>query len=82
MDFFAHAVAERGIDELMPLDQALAFKCRRDDDGIEMLAIAIDVEMRAFETGSNIFFNEFRSWEHGDTFKIKTTSVVQLRDVN
>jgi len=59
MNFFTHAVAKRGIHQLMTLDRTLARKRGRDDHGSEMLAIAFNFDMRTFKTGSNIIFYEF-----------------------
>jgi hypothetical protein len=54
MDLFTHAVAQRGVHQLVALDQAFAGKCVRYDDRIEMLAVAFDLDMRTFEAGGNI----------------------------
>src|SRR5690606_5553926 len=42
MDFSFHAVAQRGIDHLVPRDEALAFKGGADYDRIEVRAVALD----------------------------------------
>ena len=59
VDLFAHAVAQRGVDDLVALDRALAREGRRDDDGLEVLAIAFDFEVGAFEAGGNVAVDQF-----------------------
>jgi phospholipase/carboxylesterase len=51
MNFFAHAVTQRRIDQLMPLDQTLAGKRRRDNQRTEVLAIAFDFQRFADSAG-------------------------------
>src|SRR5687768_8626437 len=40
VDLFAHALAQRGIHELVALHAAAAGELARDDDGLEVLAVA------------------------------------------
>src|SRR4051812_46972385 len=47
MDFFAHPVAEGGIDHLVPLDTAAALEGGRHDHGLEVLAVAGDLDVLA-----------------------------------
>src|SRR6185503_16770332 len=42
VDFLAHAIAERRVDELVPLHAALALERRAHDQRLEMLAVAGD----------------------------------------
>jgi hypothetical protein len=64
MDFFPHAIAERGIYQLMPLNQTLAGESIGYDHRIEMLTVSFDLKMRAVETGSDIAFNKFWCGQH------------------
>ena len=68
VNFFAHAVTQRRIHQLVTLNQALADKCGRDNQRTEVLAIAFDFEMRALKAGSNIVFDEFRCGQHDFAF--------------
>jgi uncharacterized protein (UPF0264 family) len=54
VDFLAHAIAERAIHDLVTLNEALALKQRRDDQGLEVLAVATHLEYRALKALSNI----------------------------
>src|ERR1044071_8309919 len=45
VDLFAHPVAERGVHQLVALHAALAGERRRDDDRLEMLAVADHLEV-------------------------------------
>src|SRR5262245_675534 len=47
VDLLAHALAERGVDELVALDAALAAKRLADDERLEMLAVACDAHLAA-----------------------------------
>ena len=51
MDLRAHAITQCGIDELVALDQPLAFKLRADDGGKKVLAVALDFEVLARQAG-------------------------------
>ncbi len=53
MNLSAHSIAERRIDALVALHARAAFELGRDDGGKEVSAIAFDLEMRAFEAGSD-----------------------------
>ena len=59
VDFFAHAVAQRRVDELVALDQALAGERGRDDDGGEVLAVAFHFKVAAFESGGEVAVDQF-----------------------
>src|SRR5687768_4855173 len=50
VDLLAHAVAERGVDELVLLHLALAAEERAHDDRFEVTAVACDLDVLAFET--------------------------------
>src|SRR5262245_57552359 len=51
VDLFAHPVAERGIYQLVALHAALAGEGRRDDQCLEVLAVAEHLEVLAGEPG-------------------------------
>jgi hypothetical protein len=47
MDFVGHhAITQSGVDALVALDQTLAFKLCRDQGGIPMAAVPLDLQMR------------------------------------
>ena len=49
MNFFPHALAERLVDQLMALDAAFARKLAGNHHGLEMLAVADDLDVLASE---------------------------------
>jgi hypothetical protein len=54
MDFVGlHPTTQRGIDTLMPLNQALAFKDAGDDGGIPMSAVARQFDVLAVNIGTD-----------------------------
>jgi hypothetical protein len=53
VDLSAHSIAERRIDALVALDPTAAFEIGGDDGGKEVPAVAFNLEMRAFEAGSD-----------------------------
>lgn len=64
MDFFAHAIAQCGINQLMALDRTFAGKRGGHNHGGEVLAVAFDFDMGAVEAGGNIAFYEFWCGKH------------------
>ena len=44
MDLLAHAVAQRGVDQLVPAHPRQALEAGRDDGGEEMAAVTLDLE--------------------------------------
>src|SRR5471030_1102156 len=64
VDFLAHAVAQRGVDQLVALDQTLADEGRRNDDGLEVLAVALHFEVGAFEAGGQVAVDQFWGGGH------------------
>ncbi|MNT93513.1 hypothetical protein D3C72_2350090 [compost metagenome] len=48
-----HFLAQRGVDQLVALDQALAFKRGRDDGGKPVAAIAFQRDMVAGQARGN-----------------------------
>ena len=62
MDLFAHAITKRPVDQLMALHAALAGKGAGNNDGLEMLAIADDLEVLAGEACLDSRFHAFRSY--------------------
>ena len=44
MDLLAHAITERAIDQLVALHRALALEQAGNDEGVEVAAIALDLE--------------------------------------
>src|SRR5215471_1155075 len=59
MDLFAHPVAERGIYQLVPLHAILAGERRRDDQRLEMLAVADHLEVLAGDAGLDAGLDAF-----------------------
>src|SRR5689334_14474008 len=60
VDLFAHALAERGIDELMALHAALPGELRRHDERLEMLPVADDLDVLAGEAVGDALANALR----------------------
>src|SRR5690606_4047876 len=54
VDLGVHAVAQRGIDELVPGDAAFAFEGRADDDGFEVGTVASDGDVIAGQVVGNV----------------------------
>ncbi len=54
VDFLAHALAQGGVHPLMAAHTRQAFELGRDDGGVEVLAIALHVQVIAAETGGNV----------------------------
>src|SRR5450830_932579 len=63
VDFLAHAVAQGRVHQLVALDRALAGECGRDDDGLEVLAVAFHLQVGAFEAGGDVAVDCF--WGRG-----------------
>src|SRR5688500_14893005 len=61
VDFLAHALAERAIDQLVALDAAFAGELRRDDHGLEVLAVADDFDVLAGESALDAALHAFGS---------------------
>ena len=53
VDLSAHSIAERRIDALVALNPGSALEVGGNDGGKEVPAVAFDLEMRAFEAGSD-----------------------------
>ena len=51
MDLLAHAIAERAVHQLVALDPAQALECRTDDQRLEMLPVAVDLDLVAGKSG-------------------------------
>ena len=54
MDLGFHSIAKHGVHHLMSRNRPLTFKFSADNDGLEMMAIAIDLEMFAAEALGNV----------------------------
>jgi len=65
VDLRAHAITQCGIDELVTLDQPLAFKLRADDGGKKVLAVALDFEVLARQAGFDVLLDLFGCGQHG-----------------
>ena len=61
MNFLAHAVAQRLVDQLMLLDLALAGEGRADNHRFPVMAVARDFNMLAVEAGEDGLFDAVRS---------------------
>jgi len=60
VNFFAHAIAQCAIDQLVPLHAALAGELAGDHDGLEMLAVADHFHVLAGEAGFDAAFDAVR----------------------
>jgi hypothetical protein len=54
VDFLAHAIAKRSINDLMALHQALAFEERRNDQRLEVLTVTAHLKHRALEARGDV----------------------------
>ena len=72
MNFGAHPLTQRGIDELVTLDQPLAFKLCADDGGKKVLAVALDFEVLARQAGFDVLLELFGCGQHSHPFSCKT----------
>jgi len=54
VDLSAHSIAERRKDALVALHPRPALEIGGDDGGKEVPAVTLDLEMRAFEAGSDV----------------------------
>src|SRR5438128_2491918 len=60
VDLFAHALAERRIDQLVALHAAAAGEFGGDDERLEMLAVARHLDVLAGEPGRDPLLDAFR----------------------
>jgi hypothetical protein len=51
----------------MTLYQALARKCRRNDQRSKVLSVTLDLEVSAFKAGSNVVLDQIRCGQHDST---------------
>src|SRR5687767_3095818 len=65
VDLLAHALAERGVDELVALHAALAGKRGRDHQRLEVLAVADDFHVLAGQAGRDAGLDAFRGDQAG-----------------
>src|SRR6185436_14133277 len=59
VDFLAHALPERGVDELVALHAAPAFEFLRHDHRLEVLAVAAHLDVLAREPGFDALLHAF-----------------------
>jgi hypothetical protein len=59
VNFFAHALAQSGIDELVPLHAAAPGELGGHHDGLEMLPVAHHLDVLAGEPGFDAVFHAF-----------------------
>src|SRR5690606_9086928 len=64
MNFCLHALAQRGIDQLVASDASLAFEGGADDKGFEMRAVAGDFDVVTGKVIGNVLTYLFRSRQH------------------
>jgi hypothetical protein len=62
MNLGPHPVAERRVNALVPKHPALAGELGRDDGGKEVMAIALDLEMVARQSGGDEATHVVSSW--------------------
>jgi hypothetical protein len=63
VDLFAHALAERRVHELVALYAAAAGEFARNDERLEMLAVAHDFDMLAGEAGLDSLLYAFGAYQ-------------------
>jgi hypothetical protein len=66
-----HAITQSGINQLMALNQAFAFKLSTNHRCIKMLTIALDCKVTAGNALLNIGLYLFWGWEHPLLHKVK-----------
>jgi hypothetical protein len=54
VNFLAHAIAKRTINDLVPLHRALTFKERRHDQRLKVLTVTADLKHRAFKACGDV----------------------------
>src|SRR5207248_10891858 len=59
VDLLAHAIAERGVDELVALHPVAAGELLRDDERLEVLAVARDFDVLASEARLDALLDAF-----------------------
>src|SRR5690606_29663062 len=64
MNFRLHAIAQRGVYQLMAGDTALALKSGADDQRFKVRTVPHDVEHFAFKVISDVLAYKFRSGQH------------------
>ena len=64
VDFFAHTVAQRGINDLVALHARFSGERAGNDDRLKMRAVALDGEMIANQFVANVCLYCFRG-DHG-----------------
>src|SRR6185437_13046857 len=57
VDLSAHSIAQRLVDALMACHAVLAFEFGRHDGSEEMLAVALDFQVRAGQTGGDVLLD-------------------------
>lgn len=78
MDFLAHAVAERRVNQLVALHPIAALERPADDHRLEMLAIANDFEVLAGEPAADSLLHAF--WRnHVDPLQVESRHQVAGR---
>lgn len=68
MDLRLHAIAQRGVDQLVARDQALALEGGADDHRVEVRAVALHVEVFARESVGNVLADLLGGGKHGHQF--------------
>ena len=69
MNFRRHAPAyttQRGVNQLMPRNQAFALECLTDNRGVKVLPIACHGHMRAVHAVLYVVLDAFRRWVLGN----------------
>src|SRR5690606_29914743 len=69
VDLLAHAIAQGGVNHLVALHAALALEGGRDDERLEVLAIADDFDMPALEAGGDALLDAFGIHHGGFTIR-------------
>jgi hypothetical protein len=64
MNFCAHTITQRSIDQLVAGDWALAFKEAADNHGLEMMAVTLNIKVLTGQALGDITLNIFVS-NHG-----------------
>jgi len=72
MDFLAHPLAERRINELVTGNAGLARERGTDDQCAEVTTVTLDLEHTALEAGGYVASDILSCWFHREIFQFRS----------